>query len=110
MRMHLTEFCPLSDRSDPAVGSAPVESLTVVAQQDGTLASFADGEVDGASGAWHQRYEGRLFALAGDPQYPVTSFEGHVFDVGLTGLADPQTVRTRVARLARRGRGRTARR
>jgi len=53
---------------------------------------FADGEIDGASGAGHQRYEGRLVALADDPQHAVASFEGHVLDVGLTCLADPQAI------------------
>ena len=92
VRVDQSELCSLAYRPNPAVGGAPVEALTVVAQEDGTVSPFPDRKVDGASGAGHQGYEGRFVALTDDPQQPVSSFESHVFDVGLTSLADPQTV------------------
>lgn len=92
VRVYQTKVSPLADRSDPAVGGAPVEALTVVAQQDGTFFLLADREIDSPSGARHQRDKSRFVALAYDPKHPVSSFEGHILDVGLTGLADPQAV------------------
>jgi hypothetical protein len=74
------------------VGSAPVEALTVVTEKDRSFAPFTDGEVDGSCGAGYQRDQGRLVALADDPQYPVSSLEGHVLDVGFAGLAYPKSV------------------
>ncbi len=50
------------------MGGAPVETLPVVAQQDGTVSPFSNGEVDGAGGARDEEYEGRLVALTDDPQ------------------------------------------
>lgn len=92
VRVTQAESCPLADGSDPAMRGAPVETLAVVAQQDGAFSPFADGEVDGSGGAGHEWDQGRFVALADDPQDPVPSFEGHFFDVGLTRLGDPQAI------------------
>jgi hypothetical protein len=54
---------------------APVEALTVVAQQDGAFSPFPDGKVDGAGGARHQGDEGWLVALAHDAQDPMSPLE-----------------------------------
>ncbi len=74
------------------MGGTPVEALTVMAQQDGTVSPFTDSEVEGSGGTRHQRNEGRLGSLAYDPQHPMASLEGHVLDVGVAGLADTQAI------------------
>jgi hypothetical protein len=40
----------LPDGAHPAVARTPVEALTVVTQQDGTVSLFTDGEFDGETG------------------------------------------------------------
>jgi hypothetical protein len=74
------------------MSGAPVESLSVVTQQDRSFSPFPDGEVDGTGGSRNEGYEGRLVALADDAQDAVSSFDGHVLDIGLAGLADAQAV------------------
>lgn len=71
---------------------ATVETLTVVADEDRSLTSFTDGEIDGAGGAWHERYHGRLVPFAEDPECAVSAVEAEVADVRLAGFADPQPV------------------
>jgi hypothetical protein len=63
-----------------------------VAQQDWSLAAFADRQVDGASRAWHERDASWLVALADDAQDAVTSFEPEVLDVRPARFTDPQPV------------------
>lgn len=74
------------------MSGAPVEALTVVAQQDRPFGPFADGEVDRAGRTRDQGNERGLVALADDAQHPVAPFEGPVLDVGLAGLADAKAV------------------
>ena len=74
------------------MGGAPIEALPVVAQQDRPAGALADGQVEGAGGAGHDGHHGRLVALADDPQRPVTTLDGEVFDVGGAGFAHPQSV------------------
>ena len=66
--MDMSETGPLADRLDPSMGRPAIETLTIVAQQDRSLAPFADCEVHGARRAWHERDDGRLATLAEDPQ------------------------------------------
>jgi hypothetical protein len=40
--MYQTEFCPLGDRSHPAVRAAPIQALLVMAQQDWAVSPFPD--------------------------------------------------------------------
>jgi hypothetical protein len=84
--------CLDTDRTHPTVGGAGVEALTVVAQQDRSLAAFTDRQVDGARRAWHQRNARWLVPLADDAQDPVTPFEAKVLDVRPARLTDPQAV------------------
>jgi len=51
------------DGAHPAVGGTPIEGLTVVAQQDGPVSPFADGEVDGSSGTRHSGMRAGLLPL-----------------------------------------------
>ena len=81
-----------ADRADPAVGGACVEPSPVAAQQDRSLGSFADGQVDGASGSWDEGDAGGLAALADDLKGSVAAFEAEVFDVDATCLADAESV------------------
>jgi hypothetical protein len=74
------------------MGRAPVKSLAVVADQDRAAQSLADGQIDRASRARHQRDQRGLVALADDAQNPMPALEGHVLDIGAAGLTDPQTV------------------
>ena len=60
------EAGPPPDRADPAVCRPPVESLAVVAMQDRSLTSLAEGKVDRPGHPGHQRDHGRLVALPDD--------------------------------------------
>jgi hypothetical protein len=74
------------------VGSTPIQTAAVTADQDGTVPTFADGQIDGAGGARHQGNEGRLVALPDDTQHPVAALHAHILDVGLARLGHPQAV------------------
>ncbi len=74
------------------MGGAPVQALTVLADQGGTLPSCTQSQVDAAGRARHQRDQGRLVALPDDPQNPMAPLEGHVLKVGPPGFTHPKTV------------------
>ena len=78
-----------SDRADPPVGGAPVETSAVASAKDRALDSFTDREVDGAAGARHQRNHRRFRVFTDDLQGPVAALEAEVLDVGGTCFADP---------------------
>ncbi len=65
------EAGPLADGADPAVRRASVEPLTVVAMQDRSLASLAEGKVDRPGHPGDQGNHGRLVALPDDAQRPM---------------------------------------
>ena len=92
MGMDHSEPGLFADGADPAVGRASVESLTVVAVQDRTLAALAEHEVDGAGYPWDEGDHRGLVALADDAERPVTTVEAQVLRVGRTGLAHPKPV------------------
>ena len=91
--MDVSEAGPLADRFDPAMRRPAVEPLTVMAEQDPTVTSFSDRKVHGACGAWHERDDGRLAALAEDPQRAMPAIEAEISDVGIARLADPRLSR-----------------
>lgn len=72
----------LADGPDPAVSGTPVEAAAVTATQDWSLPTLTDDEVNGSCCAGNERDDGRLVALADDPQRAVAAFEREVFDVG----------------------------
>ncbi len=72
--------------------SPAVQAFPVVTYQDRAAASFAYGQVDRACRPRHQRDERRLVTLADDAQDAMSPLEGHVFDVGAAGFADPEPV------------------
>ena len=86
------EAGPPPDRADPAVCRPPVESLAVVAMQDRSLTSLAEGKVDRSRHPGHQRDHGRLVPLPDDAQRPMTPVEAEILGVGGTGLAHPLSV------------------
>ena len=94
VRVYVAESAALADRGHPSVGRAPVESLTVPAAKNRPFVTLADDQVDGAGGAWDERDGGGLVALAGDPQGPVATLDGEVFDVRLARFAHPEPVQT----------------
>jgi hypothetical protein len=63
-----------------------------VAQQDRSLAAFANRQIDGARRAWHERDARWLVPLADDAQDAVAPFESEVFDVRPARLTDPEAV------------------
>jgi hypothetical protein len=69
-----------------------VEALAVLSPYDRAFVSFADGEVERASRAWHDGDQRGFVAFADYSQDPVASLKGHVLDVGSARLADPKTV------------------
>src|SRR5713101_5785915 len=92
MGMHRAESGQFANRSDPAVGRAPVESRAVVADKDRAGGPLTDGEVDGPGSSGNEGDDRRFVALTNDPQYSVTSLHTEVFDVDRACLARPQRV------------------
>jgi hypothetical protein len=62
-------------------------AFPVVTYPDRAVASFADGPVDRAACARHERVSAGLLPLP-----MMRGHEGHVFDVGTAGFADPEPV------------------
>jgi hypothetical protein len=92
MRVDVSKPGALADRLDPSMSSPAIEAVSVVADEDRSLASFADREVDGAGGSWDEGDHGGLVALAKDPQRAMASVEAEVADVGVACLTNPQPV------------------
>ncbi len=80
--MDMSETGPLADRFDPSMRRPAIETLSIVAEQDRTLASFADRKIHGACRARHERDDGRLAALAEDPQRAMPTIEAEIAYVG----------------------------
>jgi hypothetical protein len=59
---------PLGHGAHPPVGGAPVEAVAVMARQDGARRPLAGGQVDGPGRPRYHGNDGRLVALADDPQ------------------------------------------
>ncbi len=53
---------------------------------------LADGEIDGAGGARHERDRGGLVALAEDAERAMPPLEAEVLDVGSARFGDPESV------------------
>jgi len=92
VRVNVAEAGALADRPHTSVRGPAIETLSVVADEDRSLASFADRKVDGSGGSGDERDHGGLVALADDPQRSMTSVESEVADVGVACFADPQPV------------------
>ena len=88
----VTETGALADRFHPSMRSSPIETLSIVTDQDRALTPIADREVHGARRAWHERDDGRLATLAEDPQRAMPAIEAKISDVGVARLAHPQTI------------------
>ena len=86
MWMHCSEASASSDGAHPTVSGPSIEALAIASAQDRAFVSFANGQIDGARRAGDER-DSRLVALADDPQHSMSSFEGHVLDLGLAGFA-----------------------
>jgi hypothetical protein len=86
VRVNGPEPGPLADGPDPAVCGAPVEPLSVGTDEDGAVGALADGEIDGAGCAGHERDGGRPVALADDVQRSVPAAHAQVVDIGGAGL------------------------
>ncbi len=80
--VHSAEPGAFADGAHPTMGGAPVESVTVVTDQDGAVASFSDGEIDGSYRAGHEGDHGGFVAFADDAQGAMPAVETEVFDVG----------------------------
>ena len=80
------------DRADPPIRGAPVEPLAVLAAEDRPFVTFADDEINGASGPRHEWDHRGLVSLAHDRQGPVPAQDGEILDVGAARFGDPQPV------------------
>src|ERR1017187_2642366 len=81
---------PARDTAHDPPGTVPVPPPPVTGEEDGSVAVFPGGQVDGAGGAGRQRDGDDLAALAGDRQGPVPAFQPQRFNIGAGGLQDPQ--------------------
>ena len=79
-------------RADDPSGGVAVEACAVVAEEDRSLAAFADREVDGAGGSGCERDGDDLAALAQDREGAVPAFEAERFDVRADRFGDAQPV------------------
>jgi hypothetical protein len=66
---------PAGDAADDPPGAVPVQPPPVRREEDRSLASLADSQIDRPRGAWRQRDGDDLAALAGDDQGPVPAFQ-----------------------------------
>jgi len=66
VRMNGSDTGPPADGSDPSVGGATFESLSVAAEQDWSAGSFSDCEIEGAAGAGNDGDDGGLVAFPDD--------------------------------------------
>ena len=82
----------LSYGADPAMCGAPVEALPVVAVQDRSFASLAEGQVDGPCYPRYQGYHGRLVVLPDDAKSAMAPVEAEVLGVGGTGLTHAESI------------------
>src|SRR5947209_1022116 len=80
------------DAAHDASGGVTVEAFAVVADKDGSVVAFPDGEIDGPGGAGCKGDGDDLAALAPDRERAVAAFEAEGFDVGAGRLGDPQPV------------------
>jgi hypothetical protein len=88
----LADLGPTGDASHDPPRRVAVESLTVGIDEDRSLETFADGEVDGPGDAWRERHGDELAALAQHRQGAMTAFLTEGFDVGADRLRNPQPV------------------
>jgi hypothetical protein len=77
----LGESGAFGDAAEDPSGSVPVKALFGGGEEDGSVAAFADGEVDRPCGTRCEGDDGFLAALAGDGQGPVAALGGQVLDV-----------------------------
>jgi hypothetical protein len=63
VRVDRAEPGSLAHGLHPAVGGTPVQAVAVLANQDGAVPAFADGQIDGAGGARHQGMRAALWPL-----------------------------------------------
>jgi hypothetical protein len=92
VRVDRTQSSSLADRSDPAVRCPSIEALPIMADEDGSFLSFAEGSVDSSGRAGHEWDQSRLVSLAHDPKRPMPSLEPEVLYVRPARLAHPQAV------------------
>ncbi len=85
---------PAGDAADRP-GSVPVQPPPVRGEEDRSLASLADGQVDRTRSARRQRNRDDLAALAGDDQGPVPAFQAQGLDIGAGGLGDAEPVESK---------------
>lgn len=63
-------------------GGVTIEALVAGVNDDRTLQSFTDGQVDATSNSWRQRHGDDLAALTHNGEGPVSAFQTECFDVG----------------------------
>jgi hypothetical protein len=80
------------DATHDSPGCVTVETLTVRGEEDRTVGTLADGQVDRPGRAWRQRDRDDLAALAQDGQGPMAPLEPERFDVCAQRLGHPQPV------------------
>src|SRR5215472_3416702 len=86
------QFGLLGDAADDPPGAVPLEPRPARGQEDGSLAAFADCEVDRAGGPRRERDQSPLAALAHDGQSAVTALDAERLDVRADRLGYPQAV------------------
>ena len=84
----LVDPCSSSDASHDSGGAVPVESGTGAVAEDRSFGSFADGEIDSASGSRCEWDGHGLAAFAVDHEGAVTAFESELFDVRADRFGD----------------------
>ena len=103
----LDDAGPAGDTPDDASCAVAVEALAGLCREDRASGPFADGQVDGASGARRERDRDGLSALVNDGERPMSSFDTEGLDFCPNRLGHPQSVerQRREARQPRCGPG-----
>jgi len=69
-----------------------IEALAVGVEEDRTLQSLTDGQVDGTSNPWRQWHRDDLATLTHDGERPVSSFQAECCDVGTDRFGHAQPI------------------
>jgi hypothetical protein len=83
---------PASDPAHDPPGGVPIEPFAVGAEEDRTVHTFADCQVDSTGDAWRERHRHQLAALAQHRQRAMPTLETERLDVGTDRFGNAQPV------------------
>jgi len=83
---------PSGDTPHDPPGRMTIEASADAVDEDRTLQSFTDGQVDGTSNAWREGHGDDLATLTHDGEGPVSPFQSEGIDVGADRFGHAQPI------------------